>query len=122
MSEVLQFPARGDQIMAIPKINFAQPAKKIAVRNVTHFYKEQWKQAEPQGKTVYNITTGNHDPRLSTLELVAKRAKIPVWYLVADIPEQIINDPRLDTLVRLFSEADEPARAYILKAAELSAK
>ena len=81
--------------------------------NVTRLYKEQWRQRDKQGKSVYNVVQSGKST-ISTLELVAERANIPTWYLLLPITEELLEIDDLDDLVTLYINANKETRKAVM--------
>ncbi len=91
--------------------------------NVKFLYDTQWKQHASRGKTVYNYLNGiTVSPKIETIEMVANRARIPVWYMFLPFEEEEITSLDLANLVDMFMGLDKEGRDYVLQAAKMATR
>ena len=109
---VVYFPDRGDTMLPRTKKIRARVGDIIA-DNFRYFFNKQWRQAEPKGKTVENIAKGLSKPTLPSLELVADRAKIPVWYLFLPLSEDLLESTEIDDLIYSYINLSPEKREVI---------
>lgn len=101
------------------------------VNNVAYFYNKRgkdgkkdpkWRQNQPRGKTIENVAIGKTDPQLSTLELIADKAGIPVWYFLLPLPEELLQDLALNELVEAYISTDDKGRQAIISVSKIVSK
>ena len=102
------------------KINF-QTLREIAAQNVGLLWDlKKWTQRQPRGRTIGRIRSGQGKPALDTMELIADKARIPVWYLlVPGMDEKAIATRDLEHLVNQYLSLDDEKRRKLFDYLEL---
>ena len=74
-----------------------------------------WNQKQTRGRTVDRVRSGMANPELDTLEYVAAKARIPVWYLfLPRIDKGAIANTDLDKAVTAYLQLDTAKRKSAL--------